>query len=317
MILQRLVVPCVFAGVSLLALGSSAQSQEMALRTGRRTQPLPSLSAAELSRCQSPQDVVRIVSPPALPEGASAEVLISGPVSSEAAIQVFRFAGAHENPERVLTVNRPADGGWAVTLDSAQAPGLYLITANLDETTHRGDFAAVLIGNPPLAPILRRPPLEPGQVRPVVSSVRADMRSMATAIESFFIDHNHYPVWVPSTSPDAVNARQAGVGALPSLRHFRMSDSSNSSLFALTTPIAYMTNYFNDPFTSTPGTTFVYYHDVAGWIVVSPGPDGVYDIVPQNDYTSSIPQPSLTLILLAYDPTNGAISGGDIFRVKQ
>lgn len=64
---------------------------------------------------------------------------------------------------------------------------------------------------------------------------------------------------------------------------------------------------------------FRYYTDGNGWIVISVGPDGDYDFDPVKYYNSSIIQPSYELLCIAvtYDPTNGTISNGDVYRVKQ
>jgi hypothetical protein len=62
-----------------------------------------------------------------------------------------------------------------------------------------------------------------------------------------------------------------------------------------------------------------YYADKNGWIVISLGPDGDYDIDPEKYYNSEVAQPSFELLCLAgtYDPTNGTFSNGDVYRVKQ
>ncbi|PKO16486.1 hypothetical protein CVU37_10935 [candidate division BRC1 bacterium HGW-BRC1-1] len=54
----------------------------------------------------------------------------------------------------------------------------------------------------------------------------------------------------------------------------------------------------------------------AGWIIWSPGPDEEYDL-DWTLYNPDDPQPSPELLTFAYDATNGSVSGGDIFRVKQ
>ena len=46
-------------------------------------------------------------------------------------------------------------------------------------------------------------------------------------------------------------------------------------------------------------------------------PDSDYDINPAIDYSSKVSQPSERILLKAYDGTNGTISDGDIYRVKQ
>jgi hypothetical protein len=140
------------------------------------------------------------------------------------------------------------------------------------------------------------------------SRVKSDMRSMATAIESYRIDYDTYPTTVPLAAflplQERGNLRRAGGAGL--------ACPSN-----LTTPVAYLTSFFLDPFAPGSKIPFAYYADEDGWVLVSPGPDGKYDINPESDYSSSVSQPSLRLLAKYYDPTNGAVSPGDLVRVKQ
>jgi hypothetical protein len=113
----------------------------------------------------------------------------------------------------------------------------------------------------------------------------------------------------------------------------------------LTTPLGYVSAYPSDLFSRLRGATFVYWSIFpgqpdpsdriggkdsplggVGWILVSPGPDLKYDIAGEWDvYNPAISQPSYRLLsgtnkkgrALTYDPTNGIISDGDIWRVKQ
>ena len=64
---------------------------------------------------------------------------------------------------------------------------------------------------------------------------------------------------------------------------------------------------------------YLYYSDGNGFILIATGPDGDYDIDPVANYDSRINQPSVHLLCetATYDPTNGAISNGDIYRTKQ
>ncbi len=161
------------------------------------------------------------------------------------------------------------------------------------------------------------------QIRNKVSRVKTDMRSMAVALEAYYVDNYSFPTSVPGTHPLSFNKAPA-TREMPSFRLGVKTKSPGGREMVvpmtLTTPIAYLTRYFEDPFQVTPTEpqpTFAYYGDTNGWILISPGPDGDYDINPAKDYSSDIPQPSLQLLLKAYDPTNGTVSGGDVFRVKQ
>jgi len=72
------------------------------------------------------------------------------------------------------------------------------------------------------------------QTRAKVSRVKADMRSITTALETYQIDYNSY------------------VYQIPEWRALRVNNSQNLVLERLTTPISYLTGVssFNDPFKS-------------------------------------------------------------------
>ncbi|MBI3736284.1 hypothetical protein HY256_07195, partial [Candidatus Sumerlaeota bacterium] len=82
-----------------------------------------------------------------------------------------------------------------------------------------------------------------------VSRVRADLRAMATAVESYFVDHNQYP----ATTLDQAKGIDAAIMAkYPSgnwkvpthLRGLKTNPPQAGDLFTLTTPISYITKYF-------------------------------------------------------------------------
>jgi general secretion pathway protein G len=154
------------------------------------------------------------------------------------------------------------------------------------------------------------------QTRAKVSRAKADIRSLVTAVESYYIDHNNYP-------PN-----------LPMIADFNWGEN----YFAVTTPVAYMTSIPDDVFrltepmnTSDPNkwangrTSFEYYRYGAmssdpppsppfngseGYSLRSMGPDQDLDLVG----SAQDPDEALSLINGAYDPTNGTISNGDVIR---
>lgn len=125
------------------------------------------------------------------------------------------------------------------------------------------------------------PPSE-ADVRNRVSRALSDMRSLATALEAWYIDNRQYP----------------------------------PHLNVLTTPIAYITEIPLDPF--NVGEPLAYHREarpgVEGWLLVSRGPDGDSDVDPARDYDGSAPQPTPALAMRMFDPTNGTISDGDVVR---
>ncbi len=140
------------------------------------------------------------------------------------------------------------------------------------------------------------------QIRAKYARVQSDMRSIALAVESYRADHNQYPA--PS-----------------------MFENNYFGYYTLTTPEAYLTSIPEDPFKDeafpygrhyewgripdnytgpksayfagygNPSNAF-YNSPTLQWMLYSMGPNISYDYY---DYPT-------------YDPTNGSISRGDIFR---
>lgn len=142
--------------------------------------------------------------------------------------------------------------------------------------------------------------LDEMEMRARVGHAQSDMLSMATALEAFSVAHNTYPV----------------------------------RLGQLTTPVQYITTISPDPFAADDGQggdkTWLAYAPVnlqddrsqmvsRSWILVSRGPDGVFSIDLERDMPSdtALKRNEANRILTAktYDPTNGTVSAGDIFRL--
>jgi hypothetical protein len=132
------------------------------------------------------------------------------------------------------------------------------------------------------------------------------MRTLATALEVYFADNGGYPPDTRDFGPD-----NGGID-------FTFWITPN---FSITTPISYLTSYVKDPFWSIGPDVYYQYGALRwGWILASCGPDvdseDRGDIKERFDYTET--SYDLTpLRLLAYDPTNGTISEGDVYRLKQ
>jgi type II secretion system protein G len=167
------------------------------------------------------------------------------------------------------------------------------------------------------------------QVRSKVSRAQADMRSLATALESYHIDANHYPRdevwWALSSDPPPLNLR--------ALR----------ALSSLSTPQAYMTSIPKNPFpnkTDNPAEIQAYFRYFAErwiervnelnpgaypatskrWSLASAGPDGISNVGEYLIFGFAVLE-SMPGALpwwgpgCLYDPTNGTVSAGDIVRV--
>lgn len=141
------------------------------------------------------------------------------------------------------------------------------------------------------------------QTRAKVSRAKTDMRTIATALESYHTDNHAYPqaVLVP-----------------PDLR-----------LLVLTSPIPYLSALPNDPFNTKRafrGNVYNYgampIQIASRWLLASIGPD----LKPDTDFAliEFYPgnQPGLfygevpTFYCMMYDATNGTVSHGDIYRAN-
>jgi prepilin-type N-terminal cleavage/methylation domain-containing protein len=205
------------------------------------------------------------------------------------------------------------------------------------------------------------------QTRAKVSTAKADMRSLAIAVETYCLDNNSYPEGTdnPQNYPQRISDV---LGALaPGYYTFRTraGERSVGSAFAgVTTPIAYIATVPADPFAKQAAGFLTYCYRNAkdrnnGWILTSVGPDA--DLLKKNGIGSTNldnplstaldgnlaagkparigdinerqairfmegdPMPSTLLAGvemlrhhlkdLTYDPTNGSLSEGDLWRI--
>lgn len=148
------------------------------------------------------------------------------------------------------------------------------------------------------------------QIRAKVSRVKADMRTIATALETYHVDNNRYP-------ETFVMARW---------ERFR----------PLTTPIAYITSVPNDIFHKQVeegevgidwgprngafkmGATPI--ENPSRWAISSDGPDRDEDSSPIKAYPGFswevFTGQDSAYGYMIYDPTNGTVSNGDIWRMS-
>jgi len=155
------------------------------------------------------------------------------------------------------------------------------------------------------------------QIRSKVARAQTDLRSVGVAIEAYRVDWNCVPPWQSWEDQGVVTLRR---NMLPG--HF---------WWALSTPVAYLTGAIVDPFVAI-GTHSQDTHRAgdgdlldaflqmstgaigpsskAGrteWLGMSYGPDGADDTGLNGAYP-------YTQWALPYDPTNGTVSWGDIYR---
>lgn len=154
------------------------------------------------------------------------------------------------------------------------------------------------------------------QARSKVARTQSDLRLMATAIEAYFIDHNAYPAHTLDRTKTLLNGTSS-INADPTVP-FPLVDPTGR-VASLVAPVPYLTSFPSDVFRAAdPEAGFAYYTSGRAWILYSPGPDKVYDIT--NPATlfdaedgSLLDEPWL---LMAFDPTNGTFSAGDVMRVS-
>ena len=160
------------------------------------------------------------------------------------------------------------------------------------------------------------------QVRAKVSRAKNDLRTVATSLESYRIDNNTYPVVDMNLGRDGV---------------FGYDGVFIDYTFIVTTPIAYITRYPKDPFAvgvaipaSGVGYFFYTYDDVnfqpffspigAGthFAILSFGPDlkpgGSVGLTPWTSLHNTGSENET--FARAYDPSNGTVSNGEIYRTQ-
>lgn len=185
-----------------------------------------------------------------------------------------------------------------------------------------------------------------------VAKVGAELRQIDSALAAYFVDHNEYPMVDHSDSSSGGFGANHNLGPQTSTQAlnmptFRVRENPDDGLDTLTTPISYLPAYFEDPFASSPGVTYNYsIADEAtvglgavrrGFIIWSYGPDrdererlggenhggdipviniGTTPRVDPNFYNPRTFTPDENLIFASYDPTNGTVSGGDLWLIK-
>jgi prepilin-type N-terminal cleavage/methylation domain-containing protein len=172
------------------------------------------------------------------------------------------------------------------------------------------------------------------QTRAKVSRNKADMRSVATALEAYAVDANKYPPpWdYNPAGPGRVWGTFSEIPGGP----FHSRTSSY-----LTTPIAYMTSLPDDPFRATgyqglapnlkPVEKRHIYFNIPYMLIGAPTSQNMqhsetdagnwflYSVGPDRDEFNTPPGQSLNglRVYRDYDPTNGTVSLGNIFRTQK
>ncbi len=182
------------------------------------------------------------------------------------------------------------------------------------------------------------------QTRAKVSRVKSDLRTLATALESYRVDTNKYPP-VPFTNGDVLFIRVVPTRLSTPIAYITTANlvdpflGPNVGDFQILPPdgvVATYSGYQDDPEGYDPiaGQRY-YYNDNTGqrrsqgprealeaaipieglWALASYGPNRLRDFAPTSNFTS--PNRIDPFVLVPYDPTNGTISDGDIIRTQR
>ncbi len=173
------------------------------------------------------------------------------------------------------------------------------------------------------------------QVRSKVSRAKSEMRSLATALEAYYVDNNAYVTGyghpVPPygyglfllSSPIAYMSQ----GMLKDPFYRRAGSGSSGAWLDLYIYRGHVSNFYEDGDNTNP---IGRYGKVVGWTMWSRGPDkqsgiglvypGPGNIATYEYIDGIIKSPSPTgdpnkMVDSVYDPSNGTISGGNIYRV--
>ncbi len=188
------------------------------------------------------------------------------------------------------------------------------------------------------------------QVRSKVARVNTDLRTLALGVESYAVDNNSYPMHmlVEQTTGNEQDPWISGhpqYGGTPPGQGLNEFQFSHLPGLSLTTPISYISSYPHDPFFTPgmpvygpidggpattsrnpimreylygnsktahtdPATLAAFQAAYGGWRMWSGGPGQTRREIYLR---TGSPQTSMT----AYDPTNGAVSRGAIWRTQR
>ena len=156
------------------------------------------------------------------------------------------------------------------------------------------------------------------QVRSKVSRAKNDLRTLATALEAYRVDSNHYPEHGRITAAKAVEAPALGADR---------ADLDEFVASTITTPVAYITSIATDPFAEklVGPEPWIKQYDYINLLnhVTLPGapPLAIAEsfVAQWGQWRASACGPDQdrgadTKNGIFYDPTNGTISDGDLVR---
>lgn len=150
-------------------------------------------------------------------------------------------------------------------------------------------------------------------LRAMIDRAEYDLRLLGEALEAYRADHGAYPAMLPFP---AIAGAAADLDALAAAGGSRLHGPHPGALdgqpgpAGILRPRPYIGRLHSDVFAPLSGLTPAYATDGRRWVLFSPGPNRVYDLDP--DALLAADRALDMRARLAYDPTNGAQSRGDL-----
>jgi len=154
------------------------------------------------------------------------------------------------------------------------------------------------------------------QTRAKVSRVKAEMRTLGTGLESYYVDENAYP-------PEYLFAPYPPGSGVQTGDLFEKT-RAEATYRHLTTPIAYITSFPVDPFKGKQQSTYKMnpYYWYYNWqerygrpVNPYPASDCPWYNQPISVIVTSIGPAFTAAWPMIYDPSNGTVSNGNLTRV--
>ena len=171
------------------------------------------------------------------------------------------------------------------------------------------------------------------QVRAKVSRAKSDLRSVATALEAYVVDANHYQpndMEHRNILPRQLSTPIAYITSVALKDPFRQQDvdAQQGELVQYYTYLKFLTgDEFFQAITALPPSVPVPFEvmDAPGqhagalrrygrWMLLSPGPDRRYS---GRDLPAFAAQAPTYGLQIPYDPTNGTVSFGNVMRTQR
>lgn len=164
------------------------------------------------------------------------------------------------------------------------------------------------------------------QVRSKVSSMKSNLRTVNTALEAYMVDNNRYPQptytgingsWTPEqrwkffpgslTTPVAFLTGNTAMTDIFRAKHNFSTEIANEIMYLPSL-------FYKPPFSADDSSYGPQCNRYGLWVIRSAGPDTWYQNQPgvNGDYDASNPWNKAS-----YDPTNGTVSAGDIYRSQK